>query len=129
MEAQNDFFTLQSLATFAGTTGATTVMANGVQRAFNYNPAWLALAIAEFLCIGVVFFTHNAAPEGVSPPISDYFVALVNGFLVFASSAGLTASGNAVVNGPAAPGGPLARGRVGGPVPGGQARKFWSPWL
>ena len=71
MDPQNDFFTLESLATFAGAVGATTVIANGCQRAFNFNPAWLALIIAEVVCVSVVALSlkqkRSPVPASFSP--------------------------------------------------------------
>jgi hypothetical protein len=46
MEVPSEFFTLQSMLTLSGATTATYVISNGLQHAFNYNPKWLALAIA-----------------------------------------------------------------------------------
>ena len=51
LQLPKEFFTPQTMATLAGATGATFVVANGLQRAFNYNPRWLALAIAEVICL------------------------------------------------------------------------------
>ncbi len=90
MAVQNDFFTLQSLATFAGAVGATTVVANGCQRAFNFNPAWFALILAEVICLTVVALSHADPGSDITPPISDYFVAVINGFLVYCSAGGAT---------------------------------------
>jgi len=93
MTAPNDFFTLQSLGTFAGATGATALIANGIQHAFKVNPAWLALAVAEVICLGTVVFSHLDAGPGAQVLYSAYFVAFLNGFLVFCSAAGLTSLG------------------------------------
>ena len=129
MDPQNDFFTLQSLATFAGAVGATTVVANGCQRAFHFNPAWFALVLAEAICIIVVVFAHSNAPQGTTPPISDYFVAAVNGFLVFCSAAGATGLGGRVVgDGPPTPPSAKERG-VGGMYETSRKRRFFSPWF
>ena len=99
MDVQNDFFTLQSLGTFAGAVGATVVISNSIQRVTNQNPAWLALIIAEFVCIATVFWVHESAPVGDRILYSDYFVAFINGFLVFCSAAG----SNSVVGSTIAP--------------------------
>jgi len=119
---QNDFFTLQTLATFAGATGATTIIANGIQRAFNFNPRWLALAISQLICVGMVVFTHLQAPQGVSIPPSDYFIAVINGFLVFATAAGTTSIGAATHSTT----GEGSRGsRKAAPI----KRRFFTPWF
>ena len=88
VELPHEFFTLQSMFTLTGAAGATFVIANGLQRAFNFNPRWLALVIAEILCLYGAYATGGAG--------SDYVVGLVNGFLVYSTAAGVTAiSGNA----------------------------------
>ncbi len=51
MDVPKEFFTLQSMLTLSGATGATFVIANGLQRAFDFNPRWLVLLIAEIICL------------------------------------------------------------------------------
>jgi hypothetical protein len=80
MTLPNDFFTIQSMMTLTGATGATIVIANGCQKAFNFNPKWFALAIAVGISLFGVFASNGAG--------SDYFIGLVNGFLIFCTSAG-----------------------------------------
>jgi hypothetical protein len=67
-----EFFTLQSMVTLTGATGATYVIANGCQSALNFNPRWLALAIAQVISLFGVYAT-----QGIG---SDYFGGIVNGF-------------------------------------------------
>jgi hypothetical protein len=93
MAAPNDFFTLQSLGTFAGATGATTVIANAIRLAFGLNQAWVALAVAEAICLGVVLIAYLDAAPGVPVVYSAYFIAFLNGFLVFCTAASVTALG------------------------------------
>lgn len=70
------------MLTLTGATGATFVVANGCQKAFNFNPRWLALAIAQAICIfGVIMVGKGAG---------DYFVGIVNGFLVYCTTVGAT---------------------------------------
>jgi hypothetical protein len=129
MAVQNDFYTLESLATFAGATGATTVVANGIQHAFDFNPRWLALAVAQGICIGVVSVTHMQAADQSVVAASDYFVAIVNGFLIFATAAGLTSAG-ATVTGSSATSTEEIRRRSpsrGAGTP--SKRGFFSPWF
>lgn len=131
MEGQNDFFTLQSLGTFAGATGATVVISNSLQKVLNRNPAWLALAVAQVVCLATVFFTHQSAPDPQQVVHADYFVALVNGFLVFCSAAGSTAVGAAATGAERQPAAPAARARGDlrgrGPAP--IKRGFFTPWF
>lgn len=82
MDIPKEFFTVQSMLTLTGATGATFVVANGIQRAFNYNPKWLALVVAESLAVFGVAATHGSG--------GDYFVGVVNGFLIYCTAAGAT---------------------------------------
>lgn len=125
--AANDFFTVQSLATFAGTVGATTVVSNGLQRAFDFNPKWFALVIAEGLCLLAVFLSHQSAAPGVALFVSDYFVAVLNGFLVFCSASGVTTTGASAV-GSVTPQAAGARERGAGGSVETVSRRFWSAW-
>jgi len=115
MALSGDFFTVESLGTLAGATTATLAIANTSQYLFNFNPRWLALAVAEFICLGMVAVLQiDGAALGAAP----YFIAFLNGFLVFCSAAGLTGLGHEV-------------GRGGGAArdwPGGR-RGFWTPWF
>jgi hypothetical protein len=78
-----EFFTLQSMLTLSGATGSTFVVANGLQRAFNFNPRWLALAIAEAIVLLGVYASGGR-------DIIDYAIGVINGFLVYCSAAGAT---------------------------------------
>jgi hypothetical protein len=77
-----ELFTLANLGTTAGATAATVVVGNTVQSVLNYNPRWLALAIAQIVVIAVTVFTGNAL-------LSDYFLAILNGCLVYCSAVGI----------------------------------------
>lgn len=81
-----EFFTVQSMATLVGASGATFVVANGIQRAFNRNPRWLGLIIALIISLFGTYSSHKNDPTDWT----DYFVAVVNGFLIFATAAGGT---------------------------------------
>jgi hypothetical protein len=83
VDLPKEFFTPQAMLTLTGAAGATYVIANGFQSAFNFNPRWLALVIAQTICLFGVYVTHGAG--------SDYFVGVVNGFLVYCTAAGGTA--------------------------------------
>jgi hypothetical protein len=82
MDLPKEFFTIQSMLTLTGATGATFVIANGCQRAFNFNPRWLALAIAQVISIAGVL-TIGKGP-------ADLFVGIVNGFLIYCTTLGAT---------------------------------------
>ena len=82
MELPKEFFTIQSMLTLTGATGATFVIANGCQRAFNFNPRWFALAVAQVISlVGVLTVGKGAA---------DFFVGIVNGFLIYCTTIGAT---------------------------------------
>jgi hypothetical protein len=83
MELPKDFFTLSSMFTFTGAAGGTFVVTNGLQQAFGWRPKWLGLAIAQ-LIVNVGVYSSG----GVS--VVDYFVGVVNGFLVYLTAGGAT---------------------------------------
>jgi len=86
IEIPKEFFTLQSMLTLTGAAGATYVICNGLQRAFNFNPRWLALAIGILISLYGVYETSPGRA-------SDYFVGIINGFLIFCTAAGATELG------------------------------------
>jgi hypothetical protein len=107
----HEFFTLESMLTLTGASGATFVMSNGLQKAFNFSPKWLGLAVAMFVSMGGVAMSGGAG--------SDYFVGFVNAFLIYATASGVTsaAAGPAKANRP--------RGDVSTNAP---PRSFFTPW-
>jgi hypothetical protein len=117
-----EFFTIQSMVTLTGAAGATFIICNGLQKAFNFNPKWLALAIA----IGLSFFGVYQTTDN---KVSDYFVGLVNGFLIFCTAGGATELGGSKGN-MAAAGAAISRGAAESTNP--QAaqtkRQFLSSW-
>ncbi len=120
VQIPSEFFTLQSMLTLTGASGATFVVCNGLQRAFDFNPRWLALLVAQIV---VIVGTHLSHTGGVG--LGDYFVAVLNGFLVYATAAGTTH----ILGGPSeAPA--VARGaREVSPPSFGSRRRFLSPWF
>lgn len=92
MTTPSDFYSISSMLTLSGATGATFVVCNGLQSAFNFNPKWLALAVAEVIVL------VGCAYTGKREPI-DFFVAFINGFLVYCSAAGVTGGANALAKG------------------------------
>ena len=116
----NDFFTLQSMLTLTGATGVVFVIANGLKVAFNFSPKWLGLALAELVTLLGVAFSGG---HGL-----DYFIGVVNGFLVFSAAAGVSSMG----------GGTAATTRGGvagaedfrkGQIPDSGRQRFWSSWF
>jgi hypothetical protein len=85
MELPKDFYTIQSMLTLSGSTGATFFVCNGLQQAFDFNPKWLALLVAQAIVLTGVYVSGERSPI-------DYFIGIVNGFLVFCSAAGATSA-------------------------------------
>jgi hypothetical protein len=98
--AGEQFFTLDSLATLAGATGATLVVTNTAKQAFGFAQRWFGLLVAEVVCIGLAIWAHRTG--------SDYVIAMLNGCLVFLGAAGASdgaspgSRGNATSRGSAA---------------------------
>ncbi|TDR49571.1 hypothetical protein DFP85_1335 [Halomonas ventosae] len=111
MELPSEFFTVQSMLTLSGATGATFVVSNGMQQAFNFNPKWLALLIAMIIVELGVFLTDGTAVQ--------YLVGVINGFLVYSCAAG----GNSMLG----QGSPDTIDRGQGFAP--DRRRFLSPWF
>jgi len=78
-----DFFTTASLGTLAGATGAVYSICGTIQRVFNFNPRWLALLVSILISYLGAYLTQS-----MGDPVTKYFVALVNGFLLFATATG-----------------------------------------
>jgi hypothetical protein len=76
-----EFFTWGSLGTLGGATFGTLLISNGIQSAFNYNPRWLALFVAEIICLATAFYSSTGGWD-------TYIIAVVNGFLVYSSAVG-----------------------------------------
>lgn len=117
MEEVKDFYTLATMLTLSGSTGATFVICNGLQRAFNFNPKWLGLVVALVVVLGGVYASGGRSPV-------DYLIGIVNSFLVYCSAAGAT--------GALGGGGdqPVSRGAgVVHEATSHRARRFLSPWF
>ncbi|TIL43283.1 hypothetical protein [Mesorhizobium sp.] len=93
-----ELFTLTTLGTLAGATGATVIVGNTIQSVANYNAKWLSLLVAEVVVLAVSFFAGTTE-------ISAYFVSILNGCLVYASAVGL----NTMTSPPPASGPPIPR--------------------
>jgi hypothetical protein len=77
-----EFFTVESMLTLTGATLITMVMTNTVQYAFNFNPKWFGLLIAFLVSITGVIIVGNHS-------FVAYLVGVLNGFLIYANSAGI----------------------------------------
>ncbi len=85
------FFDRSTLMTLPGCVIIVQVVCNGFQAAFKFNPKWLALFLSIGLCIYGVFLSQNQQSI-------DFFLGVLNGFLVFSSAAGITELGNRTFN-------------------------------
>jgi hypothetical protein len=85
--SSNGLYTVESMVTLAGASTLTLVISNALQYAFNFNPKWLALAIAQALSIGGVYLTSgDHSPKSI-------IVALVNGFVIYSAAVGVNKTG------------------------------------
>jgi hypothetical protein len=117
-----EWITAGSVGSFAVATSITTAVSNGIQRAFNFNPAWLALAVAEILCLAITFLVTPPPGGEATPSIAlRLFLSVVNGFFVFAASAGVTQIGGTV-------GGAQGRAEATAAITTAR-RRFWSSWF
>jgi SNF family Na+-dependent transporter len=82
MTLPGDFFTAGSMLTLAGATVITTLITNSCQYAFNWNPKWLGLVVGIIITITGTIFTTD-------PKAVNFVMAVINGFLVYASSTGI----------------------------------------
>jgi hypothetical protein len=82
MTIPSDLFTPESMFTLAGATVITTLVTDSFQHAFNWNPKWLGLIVAIFINVAGVAFSTDPKPV-------NYFVGIINGFLVYASATGI----------------------------------------
>lgn len=78
----NQFFTPQSFYSLAGSAGIVYIVSNALQSAFNVNPRWFALVLSE----AVALYGTYAAQSAQVP--SDYFIALLNGCLIYCTAVG-----------------------------------------
>jgi hypothetical protein len=84
------FFTNESFFSLAGATAIVFIVSNAIQRAFNYNPKWLALLLAQVVSIFGLWSTNRSHVP------SDYFVAILNGCLIYSAAGGGTAIASSV---------------------------------
>jgi len=115
MADQNDFFTWQSLITFAGTSTVTAAVTNGIcSVSSRVRPAAVGLVTALLLCLAGALVNVATGQLDFVRPFATYLIAIINGFFVFTSAAGLSSGGKALVEGGA--GGQSQRSRPAGSV-------------
>ena len=106
------FFTVQSFSTVAGASAMVFFVSNALQKAFNFNPRWLAFVVAEVVVLVGTYVSHSAQVP------SDYLLAVLNGCVVYCA-----AVGGATVTGAVREQG-APRGAVADP-----RRRFTDPWF
>jgi hypothetical protein len=115
-----ELFTLTTLSTLVGATAATVVVGNTLQSVFNLSAKWLSFAVAELILILVAVFTGTVE-------VSGYFVAVLNGCLVYSSAVGLNTMASKPP--PSEPPAPRSAGEAGlPPRPAVLPRGFFSRW-
>ncbi len=84
-----EFFTFGSFSTLAGTTGIVYIICGVFQSVFNFSPRWFALIISILVSfIGIQFNYQLAANNYFISYSIKYIIALLNGFLIFATATG-----------------------------------------
>jgi hypothetical protein len=108
------------MLTLTGATGIVFVVANGLKTAFDYSPKWIDLAIAQLVSIIGVALSGGGG--------LDYFVGVIDGFLIFSAAAGLSSVGGpqaaATPRGDVLNADDIRQGRNLG-----ARSRFWSSWF
>jgi hypothetical protein len=95
----DDFFTIASFGTLAGSVGITTIVTAGIQRSAGWSPAKTGLVVAFLVVIAGLFLADKITD------VKTDIVGFFNAFLVFLSAAGISdaAAGTAFRGGGARP--------------------------
>lgn len=116
-----DFFTVGSFTTLAGSASMVYIICGTVQSIFNFSPKWLALAVSMAVSVLAAYIgfivLQNTDSKALSTdqklyldhPGIGYVLALLNGFLIYVTATGgnqLLANVNQEGAAPGAPGGP-----------------------
>lgn len=84
-----EFFTWRSFSTLAGTTGIVYIICGVFQSVFNFSPRWFALVISILVSFIGIQFDYQLAANNIFISYSiKYIIALLNGFLIFATATG-----------------------------------------
>jgi hypothetical protein len=79
---QSELFTASSFVNLAGASAGVFVVCGALQAALNFNPRWLALVMSEIVAVFGMYEAHSAAVP------SDYFIAVLNGCLIYCTAVG-----------------------------------------
>ena len=120
--AGNEFFTLEALGTFGGATAATLVISGSVQSLLQIDPRWLAIGVAEIICVAVALLKAAGIMDRLPRML---FVAIINGFLVFSAATGLNGMGASL----SAKSQTNVSGVAAAPAATPETRSFWSSWF
>lgn len=91
---QGDFYTSATLGTLAGAAGAVYLICGALQKAFNFNPKWLALVLSLFFSVTGALITQTTGENTFNRMV----IALLNGFLIYATATGTNQLGASVPN-------------------------------
>jgi Na+/alanine symporter len=80
----DDFFTIATFGTLAGSVGITTLVTAAIHRSFGWSPAKTGLAVAFLVIIAGLFLADKIADAKAD------VVAFFNAFLVYMSAAGIS---------------------------------------
>ena len=86
-----DFFTSDTFGTLAGAAGAVYLICGTLQKAFNFNPRWLALLLSLLISFARTYMEQSQSDN----LFKGLVTAMLNGFLIYATATGtnqLTAS-------------------------------------
>jgi hypothetical protein len=110
VDIPDKLFTWESLVTLAGATAATMLVTNVLRSLTNWSAKWIGFITAMIIALACVIFGIQAKP-------ADYFIAILNGFLIYATAAG----GMQITGSPAT----TKNKQTDQEMP---SKKFWSKW-
>ena len=83
------FFTWGSFTTLAGATGIVYIICGVVQSVFDFSPKWFALVISILVSLGGIHVNYPSSFDMADTTVGmKYIIALLNGFLIFATATG-----------------------------------------
>jgi 4-amino-4-deoxy-L-arabinose transferase-like glycosyltransferase len=77
-----DLYTIATLGTFAGSSGAVLILYNTFRRLFNKESVWIAFIISLTVSVIVAIATSSLTD------LAGFFLVILNGCLLFSSAAG-----------------------------------------
>ena len=87
----DDFFTVNSFATLAGSVLCVVVLVNTIRHVFNWGPRWFSLLLS--IAVSFVAFSVTSelgdGPKTVNNRLLNYLIVVLNGCLIYSSAFGL----------------------------------------